>query len=351
MTPMLSVVAVLAAAGFVISGCGTSSSQPAEPSQQPTERAVVLVSGLATQTPFTTTTQGCSQGSSAGDSVSVLRDALIADGHQVYTAPAQIGPTQVTTALDPGGFSQCPAALPAAMTIDTTKPIDAGGRRLLGFLLYLHDTYGLQSVDLVGHSMGGLFSRSAIKVIQDQSLPIKVRSLTTLGTPWTGTYPADYSNGSLPLSVCKGDPTCTSVLPGYQRLSQEEGPQGAAADIATNRLQGPTGWNASQGSALAGIPVTLIAGNYFTHPGGAPRVWPNDGIVGWRSAIARRLSNAILPHRSCLTRPDIHTVALAEAAKQSLSAVITQDPVVLAAVNDAINQADVALSKPDRQGC
>ncbi|MEI6624577.1 MAG: alpha/beta hydrolase, partial [Actinomycetes bacterium] len=336
------IATIAALFGLTLTGCGSGSSSPTQSPTAPTPRAVVLVSGLATQTPFTTTTQKCEQGLSAGISFSALRDGLIAAGQQVFTAPAQSGPTEVTSTSGLGASSQCPQPLPTSMTIDTTASIDAGGANLVSFLQYLHDTYQLETVDLVGYSMGGLFSRSAIKLLKDKGAPITVRSLTTLGTPWTGTYPADFANGSLPLSVCKGDATCLSVLPGYRQLSDEEGPQGAAAAIATDRLQGPGGWNARQGGALDGIPVTLVGGDFFRKPGGVPRVWPNDGIVSEQSALASGIPKSILPRRACVTRPDVHTVDLAQAQQQAWTTAITWDPAVVAVVDAAVRGAGSA---------
>jgi hypothetical protein len=95
---------------------------------------VVLVSGLATQTPYTTTTDKCAKGLSAGNSVSALRDSLIASGNQVYTAPAQIGPGDVTSTAGIGPSSQCPPPLPADLIIDATAGIDQGGKHLAAFL-------------------------------------------------------------------------------------------------------------------------------------------------------------------------------------------------------------------------
>ena len=61
---------------------------------------------------------------------------------QVYTAPAQAGPGQVTSTTGLGASSGCPAALPSEVTIDTTAGIDAGGAQLAAFLSYLHEHRG-----------------------------------------------------------------------------------------------------------------------------------------------------------------------------------------------------------------
>ena len=343
------------------SGCGstgdatlpaaTGSTTPAQ-SAPADNHAVVLVSGLATQTPFTTTTEACTTGLSAGDSVSALRDHLVAAGNQVFTAPAQIGPGEISATTGPNASSGCPPALPASLTIDTTAGINAGGAPLVSFVNYLYDQYGITSIDFVGHSMGGLFARSAIGNVDGTAGDVDVTSLITLSTPWTGAYPADYAEGALDLSVCGDEPTCLQVLPDYKsKLSEPEGPDGAANAISTGDLQGPEGWNEAQGADLNGIPVTLIAGDFFTLPDGNAAVWPNDGIVAENSALARGISGDPLRVRSCLVRPDLHTTALAEAQGLPWSSAITWDPVVLVAVSVAVRDVRAGSSTGDTSDC
>ncbi|MDQ1306466.1 MAG: hypothetical protein QG671_2298 [Actinomycetota bacterium] len=310
--------------------------------------AVVLVSGLATQTPFTTTTAKCASGLSAGNSVSALRDSLIAAGNQVYTAPAQIGPGEVTSTVGIGPSSDCPTPLPATLTIDTTAGIDQGGEHLAAFLNYLHTQHGVTAVQLVSHSMGGLFSRSAIGQIGPRPGGLEIRSLTALSTPWTGAFPADYAEGKLPLSACAGERTCLQVMTDYKaKLSDVEGPQGAANAIGTSDLQGPTGWNVAQGTDLADIPVTLIGGDHFARSGGSPKVWPNDGIVSASSALARGIDGAPLRVRACLLRPDVHTIGMAAELGLPWTSSITWDPVVLAAVAAAVRAGDSGTPTAD----
>lgn len=143
----------------------------------------------------TTTTDACREGLSAGNSVSALRDRLVAAGNQVYTAPAQIGPGQVSATTGIGSSNACPSPLPAAMTIDTTAGIDQGGEHLAAFLSYLHDEHGVTAIHFVSHSMGGLFSRSAIGQVRSRIQGLAIRSVTTLSTPWTGAYPTGLRRG------------------------------------------------------------------------------------------------------------------------------------------------------------
>lgn len=182
---------------------------------------------------------------------------------------------EVTSTVGIGPSSDCPTPLPATLTIDTTAGIDQGGEHLAAFLNYLHTQHGVTAVQLVSHSMGGLFSRSAIGQIGPRPGGLEIRSLTALSTPWTGAFPADYAEGKLPLSACAGERTCLQVMTDYKaKLSDVEGPQGAANAIGTSDLQGPTGWNVAQGTDLADIPVTLIGGDHFARSGGSPRSGP-----------------------------------------------------------------------------
>ncbi len=345
---LLSVASLVAATACSTNSTSTPSASPSPPK---TPHAVVLVSGLDTQTPFTTPTQACTQGLPAGNSLTALRQSLISAGNQVFTAPSQNGPGQVTSTVGFAPSSTCPPPLPTNMTINTTAGIDAGGASLTTFLSYLKTTYGVDTVDFVGHSMGGLFSTSAVKQVKAQSLPIKIRSLTTLSTPWTGAYPADYTVGKLPLSACLGESFCKTVLTGYKSLSEAEGPAGAATQITTDKLMGPKGWNSQLGDALNGIPVTLIGGDYFRKADGRPAVWPNDAIVAAQSSLATAISDKEIAHRSCMTRPDVHTITLADQLKLGWNSAITWDPDVLAAVNAAVKDAESALGALNRQGC
>lgn len=347
-------VAALAGIGsLVFAACGGSSSpSPTPPVTAPLagDEAVVIVSGLATQTPFTTTQDACAAGLSAGNTASALRDSLVSGGSQVFTAPAQNGPGTIETTQGLGASSQCPPPLPASMTIDTTAGIDRGGRRLAAYIAYLHEEFAVSRVHLVGHSMGGLFARAAIGRIPAEVPGVTVLSLTTLSTPWTGTYPADYASGALPLAACGDDATCRQVLTDYKsKLADVEGPRGAANVITTRRLQGTDGWNVRQGDDLADVPVTLIAGDHFQLPGGPVRVWPNDAVVARDSALARGVAGTRPQVRACLVRPDVHTIALAEQLGLPWTAAVTWDPEVLAAVAQAVGPD--AAGSGDTEAC
>ena len=80
--------------------------------------AVVLVSGGAAVTPFTTPDAAAASGLAAGNTMTALREHLLARGTTVFTAPARVGPGEVTN--DPGWRSRGSAR----------EPQDAAGLRV-----------------------------------------------------------------------------------------------------------------------------------------------------------------------------------------------------------------------------
>lgn len=343
---LLVTIAVLA-----LAACSSSQADPSSTTSVGT-RAVVVVSGFAAESPFTAPTQGCGKGLAVGVSSTALRDSLIAAGFQAYTAPAQVGPGQIKEYSGFGPFSQCPPALPESVTVNALEPIDEGGQRLSAFINYLRSDFGVGSVDIVAHSMGGLFSRSAIKALRDWNSPVAVNSLTTIGTPWEGSFAADVATGELPKSVCGKQTSCIEVVDQVEQLAAQG--KGSPAGLSTTFLDGAdgkSGWNAAQAGALDGIPVTLFAGNLLNLPNGNPRAWPNDGLVQLSSALAPGVSDAVLPHRSCQVRPDVHSAFFTNELKLPRDQALTWDPVVLSAVNQAVATSTKALAEPNRTGC
>jgi len=135
-------------------------------------RALVIVSGGDAESPFTTPQQACASGLAAGNSDTALREHLLAAGHMVFTSPAKSGPGTIAASLGFGGFADGPDPLPAVLTVNSVGDIDQAGHNLAAFWMYLQQTYGVTELDVVGHSMGGLFARAAIRVLKEQlSLP------------------------------------------------------------------------------------------------------------------------------------------------------------------------------------
>ncbi len=116
-------------------------------------------------------------------------------------------PDRVPRRATPGspGSPTRPPLLPEEMTVNAVGPIDEAGGCLATFLAWLSREHGVMSVDLVGHSMGGLFSRAAIRELAADNAAPFVRRLVTLGTPWQGGFTADYVAGALGLDAAAGD--------------------------------------------------------------------------------------------------------------------------------------------------
>ncbi len=346
--------AAVAVAPLLLAACGSAVTTPT--SAGAGTRAVVVVSGLASTSPFTTPGGACAVGLAAGSSDTAIRDHLAANGHSVYTAPAMAGHGRVADQTGFGGFAGCPDTLPENMTIDTTGSIDLAGEHLARFLSYLHTDKAVDEFDLVGHSMGGLYARAAIRSLNGSGSPVKVRSLTTIGTPWQGSYLSDYANGTVPLSDCRQDQFCEAQMKGFVKDITQVYVSGSAREVGAAYLMGPGGWNQVQAGAIDNIPVSLIAGDRFTKPGQTPgqtndAVWPNDGIVALRSALAVDVDDAVLPHRRCYTFDDTHSDYVSKIANLPADTALTWDPRVLDVVSTTIHDATEALEEPNRQGC
>jgi hypothetical protein len=183
--------------------------------------------------------------------------------------------------------------------------------------------------------MGGLFSRAAIRSLHGAGHPVRIRSLTTLGTPWEGSFAADFANGHEPLSTAAGDADTEAIMVEFKALV-ELASTGAGQQVTRRYLAGPGGWNERQGDALAGIPVTLVAGDHFRHPAGSPAVYPHDGLVQVASALAVGVPRTVLgPHASHLF-PDVHSIYCADQFGLPWHRALTWDPEVVDVVITAI---------------
>jgi triacylglycerol lipase len=311
-------------------------------------RAVVIVSGVGAISPFTTPTEGCKTGLSAGNTDTFLREYLLAEGFQVYTSPAMSGPGPVVdqTTDEGGPFGDCPPQPPAELTVNEIDSAVTGGAHLAAFINHLHDEYGVQSIDLVAHSLGGALSRIAIADLQAGNSPVTVRSLTTLGSPWESVMLANPTDPADPISACDGLEICSAILeellssPSTAKLIEFFQPEPFAA------------WTEAQTGVLDEIPVTLIAGGYFTKDGGNPDKWPNDGLMQERAALALRVSDEVLPHRTCHTWETFtHSLFISRAVGLPDEQSITWNADVAEVVANAIRNADTAMQQPTRQGC
>jgi hypothetical protein len=340
------------AATSLLAGC--QGGTPGSADKRPQGAAVVVVSGGDAVSPFTTPDQACATGLAAGNTDTAIREFLLGKGYTVYTSPAMNGRGQVVDQQGFGAFGVCPVTLPENMTVNSTGSIDTAGEHLARFVNWLNKEKGVTDVDFVVHSMGGLYSRSAIRVLAATDSPVKIRSLTTIGTPWQGSYLSDYANDQITIAECKGDKFCESDMKLFKGRVQET-IAGSGREVNKGFLMGAngkSGWNQFQSGVLDKIPVVLIAGNKFTLPGPAnPAVWPNDGLVAEDSALAKGIGDPVLPHRRCHVFDDTHSIFVSDQAGLEWKMALTWDPRVFEVVHQAIQDAPKAMEAPNRQGC
>jgi triacylglycerol lipase len=260
--------------------------------------AVVMVSGYNSASSFTTPDPSCEgQEGDTWSNPDGPAAALRAAGFQVFTAPVKHG-------SDPLGAPCAPGAAPvppAADSIDSYGDNDVNGAAFASFLAFLRDQYGVQTVQLVAHSDGGNWSRSAMT--QDGAFNgLAVESLTTLGTPYTGSMVADFAtelrDGRCDFSDDTEQDLCEALLVVIKQVYGDMGP--TTIEQLTHAYLEP--WNREQ--TIGACPVTTIAGTGLDIPLIPFSYYdPSDGLVGKASALAQ--SSFDLPHLSTIPAPDI----------------------------------------------
>jgi pimeloyl-ACP methyl ester carboxylesterase len=305
-----------------------------------------MISGVASVSPFTTPEHACASGLSAGATNSFIRDYLTEHAIPVFTAPVMVGPGEVPAELPAaqgGDFGECPEQLPADLTVDSTNSVATAGKHLASFLGYLHEQYGVEQVDLIAHSLGGVFTRNAIRELQEQSSPVTVRTLTTLGSPWESSLMANTSD--VPAEACGGFALCEVFMadllavPTIQQILDFLKPDSINA------------WNEQQVGVLDDIPVTLVAGTYFTKSAGTETKWPNDGFIQYDAATARNVPDSVLPQRACFSEPFTHSVYTSRYAGDTPSSAITWNDQSGLIVLNAIHSAGTPQQSINRLGC
>jgi triacylglycerol lipase len=306
-------------------------------------RAVVIVSGGGAVSPFTTPDQACSTAAgylSAGNTDSALRDYLVGLGWSAFTAPAHDdwGPVREPAPDSFGPFTGAPAVLPDTMTILSTGDIDNAGEKLHRFVTFLAAEYGVREVDFIGHSNGGLYARSAIRLAALTGSPYRVRSLITLGTPHGGSVPGRMTLGELTTADALGDEFTEKLFdlwPKYALTADK----GLNVQDTEHYLGGPHGWNVAQGRVLDTIPVTLLAGTYFTHEQGNPTMWPYDGLVSLHSAWALDVPEEVIPLRATWSAPLTHSIFVSHAIDADWQTALTWNTAALERVAAALDEA------------
>lgn len=293
--------------------------------------AVVLVSGGAAVTSYTDPERAAASGLAAGNTMTALRTHFLDRGIRVFTAPARIGAGEVREDAGWQGFSEVPVVLPAEVTINAVGRVDDAGVALAGFLRWLSAEHELGSVSLVGHSMGGLFSRAAIREMSGNGP--RVDRLVTLGTPWDGSVLGDFLDGEISEADAKGDPATLQIFTEVRPYADANS-QGAAAEVSRRFLRG---WNDAQAGVLDGIPVTAIGAGYFAAATEPRQLWPHDGLVSLASGRADEVPSAVLPRVQRHSFPDhVHSIFFADAFSLPWERALTWDPEVFAVVDGAL---------------
>lgn len=324
---------MLAIALLGLGSCSSSGSSPGG-STSP-YRAVVIVSGVLSESPFTTSDQACSTGYAAGNTDTFLRDHFLQNGLQVFTLPARIGDgiVEETMSTSDGPFGGCPPALPATVTLNSTSTFEVGGDQIRNFVQYLHDEYGLTDVDFVSHSTGGPWTRAGIASMQKAGTPVRVASFSTVGSPWESPMIAKPRDPADPTSSCDGAPVCLSFAKGIMAFMPEVSP------LMEQMGRGYSAWSAGLAGSLNGIPLTLIAGTYFTRPDGDASHWPNDAVVDEQAATASNVPTNIVPSHTSVSFPDVHSLFVARGMGLPDETALTWDPRVGAAIVAGIRAA------------
>ena len=286
-------------------------------------RAAVVVSGGGSTSPFTTPDAGCAVGLAAGNTDTALRAALLDAGIATFTAPATVGGGEAVA--DPGwsGFAEPPAVLPADMTIDSVGEIEASAASLARFLDHLHEEYGVSDVDIVAHSLGGVIARSAHMQMQSSGAPARIVSLTSIGTPWLGSFVRHHDLESMPMP----EPAASFAysLMGHIRQGGRLVAEAAAPPL----------WSAGKEHGLDGLALTRIAGTYFTGEG---EPYPHDGMASRASVFAEGSDPVVFPPASCHDVPDVHSISFARVMDLEWERSVTWDPRVMDLVVAAIGR-------------
>lgn len=157
---------------------------------------------------------------------------------------------------------------------------------------------------------------------------------------------ADFDPGQDPQTACDGNQAC--LLFQGAALSMPTVVNEMLPFVQSERFMP---WTEEQAGILDGIPVTLIGGTYFTKEGGPSRRWPNDAVVQIDQALARSVSDEVLPLRTCHSFPDTHSLTVSAIVGEPEQTALTWDPRTTQAIIASINGYAAALDGESRVGC
>lgn len=298
-------------------------------------RVVILIPGGGGNSPFTTPDWGCVKGLAAGSQLTALRGALLDEGMPVYSCPARVGGGVMESDSAWGAFSDGPPPLPADMTINSVAPVTDSGARLAHFIRHLATNADITEVDLVGYSLGGVIGRDAIQRLQTDGSSVRVRSLTSVATPWLGSFVLNHDVASLPLP-----PAIASFVSSFIG-----GVDSTVSVVPRDRSPRPPVWASGYDNVLDGIALTRVAGTYFAESDIKDEfgnmigvLGPNDGFSTRESALALDADPIALPPATCFEVPDLHSNYLADLMDEPWERSINWDPVTWAIVSEAIRK-------------
>jgi pimeloyl-ACP methyl ester carboxylesterase len=210
------------------------------------------------------------------------------------------------------------------MTVDSVGEIEGSAARLARFLHYLHDEHGVQEFDIVAHSLGAVIARSAHMQLRGAQARCAVVSLTSVGTPWLGSFVRHFDRESMPMP----EPAASyaASLMGHMR---QGGRLVADADA-------PPTWSAGKEHGLDGLVLTRVAGTHFRGHG---EPYPHDGMASRTSAFAEGADPKVFPDATCHEVDGVHSIYFARVMDLSWERSITWDPRVMELVVAAITGA------------
>jgi triacylglycerol lipase len=91
---------------------------------------------------------------------------------------------------------------------------------------------------------------------------------------------------------------------------------------------------------LDGIPVTIVAGDWFQATDGDPHAWPHDGLVSLSSALAEHVPSNVVQARATHLFRDVHSIFFADQFGLPWNQALTWNPAVFRVVLDAIAAAE-----------
>ncbi len=299
--------------------------------------AVLLISGFETEAPFTTPDEACNgkEGPDWG------LDGGIAQALKSPAAPQAVFTAPVTRTgvklPDPCPRTGTPLPM-ASMVVDSNGGTEENGAALAELIAFLHDSYGVNELHIVAHSDGGLWARSAIT--QNALYPgVAIQSLTTLGTPHTGSFMADLAleldGGKCDFSDPGEQRTCDALLLLADLVMIKLGPE-ATRELGNDFL---ATWNPKQ--SIGNCPVSTIAGDHLDLPIPAPDYYtPSDGLVGLASAEAQQsfdIGGHLIPAPDI---PDLRSAGVYD--------VVHGAAVALLSKKTLLNQTEISVQVADR---